>query len=144
MKQHDPPPPNDENQEQNSQEDLDSIESHSNSPLTNPELEKKGKYLETKQEKSMRKKRKKMKVDRNAMAIILDSEYVQLMTEAITEALQESVKTIEERHEEISGTITNFLKVLCKYVEDVKVVAHCSTPRTNPHDPFDTLEVEPT
>ena len=66
------------------------------------------------------------------------------MTEEIIEATLERFKTIEERQEEISCAVTNFLKVLYKVVEDVKVVIHCSTPRTKPQDPHNTSEVEPT
>ena len=50
-----------------------------------------------------------MKDDRNANTISLDSDYVQLMTEAITEATQTSFKIIEERQAELPGTFTNLL-----------------------------------
>ena len=71
-----------------------------------------------------------MKDDKSTNTIILDNEDVQLMNKEIIEAVQESFKTIEERQEEISGTETDFLKVLCKVVEGIKFVADYSSPTT--------------
>ena len=63
-----------------------------------------------------------MKVDINANTISLESDDVQLMTEEIKEVEQTSFMSIEEQQEELLDTVTNFLKVMCKEVEEVKIV----------------------
>ena len=98
MQKEKPPPTEEGNEEEKSLEDLDSIESHSNSTLIDLEIEKKGEEPQMEQVESRRKK-KKMKADINENTINLDSEYMKLMTEVIVEVAQTSFKTIEERHE---------------------------------------------
>ena len=63
-----------------------------------------------------------MKANRTANTVSLDSDDMQLMIEAIIEVVQSSFKSIKERQEELSGTVTDLLKVLCKAVEEVKIV----------------------
>ena len=53
-----------------------------------------------------------MKSDQAANNVILDSDDMQLMTEAITEATQYSFKSMEDQQEELSGIVTGLLKVL--------------------------------
>ena len=84
------------NEEENLLEDLDSTESHSNSTLIDPEIHKKGEDPQMEQVKSRRKK-KKMKADKNANTISLDSEDMQMMTKEIAKAVHTSFKTIEEQ-----------------------------------------------
>ena len=68
----------------------------------------------------------------------MDTDDLQLMTEEIAEAAQTSFKTIEERQTEMTVTVFDLLKVLCKVVEDVKFVVYYATPSTESQDPLDT------
>ena len=79
-----------------------------------------------------------MKEDITANTVILDSDDVQLMTEEITEAMQTSFMSIEEWQEEILGTVTNLLKVLCKAVEEVKIIVACPSGTTESQAPSKT------
>ena len=63
---------------------------------------------------------------------------MQLMTKAITKVAQTSFKSIEEIQEEILGTVTNLLKVLCKAVEEVKIVVDCPSPIAESQAPSKT------
>ena len=47
---------------------------------------------------------------------------MQLMTDTSIEAMQYSFMSIGERQEELSGTVIDVLMVLCKAVEEVKIV----------------------
>ena len=78
-----------------------------------------------------------MKADKNANTISLDNEDVQMMTKETTEAAQTRFKTIEEQQEEIVGTVTSLLNVLCKVVEDVKIVVNCLVPTMESQEPPD-------
>ena len=75
-----------------------------------PEIEKKRKDSEMEQEESRRKKKRKENT------IILDNNDLQLITEEIAEAAQTSFKTIAERQTELTVTVVDLLKVLCKVV----------------------------
>ena len=79
-----------------------------------------------------------MKAERTKKTVILDNDDVQIMFEAIIEAVQTIFKSIEEWQEEISSTITNFLKVLCTAIEDVKIVIGCPSATTESQDPSAT------
>ena len=66
------------------------------------------------------------------------------MIEETTEATHTSFNNIKERQEELSGTVTNLLKVLCKVVEDVKIVVDCPNETTESQDPSETSRMEQT
>ena len=42
----------------------------------------------------------------------------------------------------MSGTITSLLKVLCKVVEDVKIVVDCRVPTMESQDPSEMSKIE--
>ena len=79
-----------------------------------------------------------MKADQTANPISLDNDDIQLMTEAIIKVAQSSFKSIQEWQEDILGTVTNLLKVLCKVVEEVKIVVDCPTPIVDSQAPSET------
>ena len=58
--------------------------------------------------------------------------------------MQSSFKSIEERQEEISSTITNLLKVLYKAVEEVKNDVDCPSATTESQAPLETSIMEKT
>ena len=79
-----------------------------------------------------------MKADQTANIVSLDSDDIQMITEAITEVVQSSFKSMEERKAELSGIVTNLVKVLCKLVEEVKIVVDCPSETTESQAPFET------
>ena len=85
-----------------------------------------------------------MKTDQTAKTVSLDSDDMQLMTEAITEAAQSSFKSIEERQEEPPGIVTDLLKVLCKVVEEVKIVGDGPSATEDSQAPSKTSRMEQT
>ena len=85
-----------------------------------------------------KRKKKKLKVDRTTNIVSLDSDDVQIMTEAIIKVAHTSFKSIEEWQEEILGTVTNLLKVLCKAVEEVKIIVACPSGTTESQAPSKT------
>ena len=66
------------------------------------------------------------------------------MKEVIAEASHTSFKTIEKWQEEISCTVTDLLKALCKEVKDVKIFVDCPVPTTESCDPLETSKVKTT
>ena len=69
---------------------------------------------------------------------------MQLMTEAITQVVHTSFNSIEERQEEISSTVTNILKFLCKAVELVKNFVDCLSATVESQTPSETSRMEET
>ena len=66
------------------------------------------------------------------------------MNVTITEATQTSFMSIEERKEEILGTITNLLKVMCKAVQEVKIVVDFPSATYETQAPSETSIMEKT
>ena len=62
----------------------------------------------------------------------------------MAKAMHTSFKTIEEWQENLSGTVTDLLKALCKAIEDAKIAVNCPVPTTESLDPPEISKIEQT
>ena len=67
---------------------------------------------------------------------------MQLMTDTITEAMQSSFMSIDERQEEILGTVIDLLMVLCKAVEEVNIIVDGPSTAVESQTPSHTFQME--